>query len=161
MSDSADQARGKKSKHGGSDGDSHKHGGKHSGKHGGGAPLSDHPVLFDAVSTFLRGATPVESGKRIDEVLASVGDARGPDAVFEAALRHGRLALGLDAAWRFAFFLAEASTVAEELGEPSFGAIDLNRAHAAVAAECDLGVAALISEGFPDDSSDEEDDADD
>ena len=113
-------------------------------------------MLFDAVASFLRGATPIESSKRIDEAIVAVGDARSAGEVFEASLRHGRLGLGLETAWRFAFFLAEAIAVAEETGEPSFGSFDLNKARAMVAAECDLGVAALLSEGFGDDSDDDD-----
>ena len=139
----------KKSKHS-------KHGEKHSG-----APLSDHPALFDAVASFLRGATPIESSKRIDEAITAVGDARGAGEVFEAALRHGRLGLGLDAAWRFAFFLAEAISVAEESGEASFGSFDLNKARTTVAAECDIGVAALLAEGFGEEDSDDDDEVED
>jgi hypothetical protein len=134
--------------------DSHK---SKSKRAAGATPLSDHPILLDAIGNFLRAASPLESSKRLDEAVAALSDARSPADVLDAALRHARFALGFTDAWRFAFFLAEAPAAAEALGEPRFGGeLDLNKARAAIATELDLGVGALLAEGFGDDDDDDE-----
>ena len=135
---------------------------KSKSKRGAGAtPLSDHPLLLDAIATFLRGASPLESSKRLDEAVAALGDARSPADVLDITLRHARFALGFADAWRFAFFLAEAPAAAEALGEPRFGGeLDMNKARSAIAAELDLGVAALLAEGFGDDDDDDDEEED-
>ena len=140
------------------------HGSK-SGGHGGksktgATPLSEHPILHGAVDNFLRGCAATENRSRLEEGLTAAGAAKNGEDLLGAALHHGNLGLGFAEAWRFVFFIAAAPAVAEEAGEAVWGggAFDTNVGRRIIEAKLDLGVEALLSEGFGSDSSDDSSD---